>query len=938
MPKNLRFWIAGVIVSGCVLLLGWQRQASTPSSPLVDNSAISIRVRFGMAERQPRAWDGSLSATGGEILNLRDWHPRPGDKITGKTAWSLATRQGPIFQRRPTDDELLVPTAPYLLIPGIIIDAQPTATIHFQTAQGSFDVRAANLIASKAEHYLSANATVDLVPSAQMLSETSYQNDFATLSAGKNGELWAGWVGYRNQGDDILVRRFDGTRWAPAIKVNEKPLDVFLVKLGRDRNGSLWAIWSAQENGNFDLYARRYDGKSWSPAERLTDDPQPDIYHNVATDSNGNLWVVWQAFRNGKSDILARRFDGQAWSAAEKVSDSPANDWEPAIAADRNGRVYVAWDTYDKGNYDVRMRSWANGKWSEPVAIAATPKFEAHVSLACDKDDRLWAAWNESGFEWGKDTGFLVKREGTRLYQWRSIGMAVLENGTWRTPGDVNAALPRDLRGYNDFPVLQAAADGRIWLFFRHRFLRIADTPSDTPAHRAAWELYATTWDGGWAPPIQAPFSQGRQDVRAGFAADDRGNLWAAWPMDNRDFEAFLFQRSDVYAARIPQPPRSNGSQTLAARQTPSLMAFPHHGQEEQDLARIRGYTIESGGKTYHIYRGDTHRHTEFSMDGNNDGALEQTYRYAIDAAQLDYLAETDHNGDGGPDVDYISWILQQMCDVMMLPKKFIPIYAYERSLNYPNGHRNILFAKRGIPTLPASNAEKQGTEGAAKLYAYLKKYSGIAIPHTSATNMGTDWRDNDPAVEPLVEIYQGDRVSAEYEGAPKAAYAGNATSAPGGFRPAGYVWNAWAKGYKLGVQVSSDHLSTHISFACTIAPDGTRESLLDAMRQRHSYGATDNIVLDYRLKTSDGKEHLQGDIIKASGDYQLMVKVIGTKPIRQIDVIRNNRFVHTREPMQREVNFTFTDNEKPSGARYYYVRVIQVDDQMAWSSPIWIQ
>jgi len=83
---------------------------------------------------------------------------------------------------------------------------------------------------------------------------------------------------------------------------------------------------------------------------------------------------------------------------------------------------------------------------------------------------------------------------------------------------------------------------------------------------------------------------------------------------------------------------------------------------------------------------------------------------------------------------------------------------------------------------------------------------------------MGTDWRDNDGAVEPLVEIYQGDRVSAEYEGAPKAAYGALPYTAPGGFRPAGYVWNAWAKGYKLGVQASSDHLSTHLSYACTIA------------------------------------------------------------------------------------------------------------------------
>jgi len=296
----------------------------------------------------------------------------------------------------------------------------------------------------------------------------------------------------------------------------------------------------------------------------------------------------------------------------------------------------------------------------------------------------------------------------------------------------------------------------------------------------------------------------------------------------------------------------------------------------------------------------------------------------------------SDHNNLAGPDVDYVNWLLQQMADFMMLPYKFTPLYGYERSVRYPNGHRNVVFAKRGNPTLPIPQEEAAGKLGAKALYEYLKKYDGIAVSHTSATGMGTDWRDNDPEVEPLVEIYQGDRVSAEYEGAPKAAYGEKPTGTAGGYRPAGYVWNAWAKGYKLGVQSSSDHLSTHISYACTIATDFTRQGLLDAMKARHSYGATDNIILDYRLQTADD-EYLQGDILKADGGFKLWVKVIGTAPIRQIDIIKNNTFLHTRQPLEQEVTFTYADNAAAAGESYYYVRVIQVDNEIAWSSPIWV-
>ena len=179
-------------------------------------------------------------------------------------------------------------------------------------------------------------------------------------------------------------------------------------------------------------------------------------------------------------------------------------------------------------------------------------------------------------------------------------------------------------------------------------------------------------------------------------------------------------------------------------------------------------------------------------------------------------------------------------------------------------------------------------------------------------------------------------RALDEYEGAPRAAYSENERSAPGNLRPAGYVWNAWAKGYKLGVQAASDHLSTHISYACTIAEEFTREGMIDAMKKRPSYGATDNIILDYRLQAGD-KEYLQGDIVTVAGDFRLSVRVIGTKPIRQIDIIRDQSFIHNRQNLGEEVNFTFVDNEAEAGEHYYYVRVIQADGNLAWSSPIWV-
>jgi hypothetical protein len=487
------------------------------------------------------------------------------------------------------------------------------------------------------------------------------------------------------------------------------------------------------------------------------------------------------------------------------------------------------------------------------------------------------------------------------------------------------------LRGFNDQPQTVADANGRVWVFFRHRTNRIPDLPQSTPNHRASWLTYATTWRGDhWLTPVPVAKSESRTDVRYGFSPLPAGGFFGAWPTDHRDYEEFLFKKADVYAGVIPGLAPPAIADELTARAVPQLNVFPHHTDEAKDIGALRAYTIDSGGKKYKIYRGDTHRHTEFSMDGNNDGSQLESYRYAIDAADMDFLGVSDHNGAGGPDIEYVRWLQAQAVDLFTLRGRFEPLYTYERSAPYPNGHRNVIFPRRGIPTLPIPPSEQKGQTGAQMLYQYLKKNNGIAISHTSASSMGTDWRDNDPDVEPLVEIYQGDRVSNEYEGAPKA---GN-----GGFRPLGYVWNAWKKGYKLGVQASSDHLSTHISYACTLATDFTKQGLVDAMKARHSYGATDNIVLDYRVQLA-GKEYLQGDILKGAAGQRpkLVVKVIGTQPVRQIDVVRSNEFIHTRHPRTKEVAFELLDTQPPKAESYYYVRVIQNDDQIAWSSPVWL-
>src|SRR5262249_8433881 len=153
--------------------------------------------------------------------------------------------------------------------------------------------------------------------------------------------------------------------------------------------------------------------------------------------------------------------------------------------------------------------------------------------------------------------------------------------------------------------------------------------------------------------------------------------------------------------------------------------------------------------------------------------------------------------------------------------------------------------------------------------------------------------------VEPFVEIYQGDRMSYEYEEAPRAGYEQASGKTPvniAGWKPLGFVNHALEKGYKLGFQASSDHWSTHISYCVVLAQKHDRRGILDAMKRRNVYGATDDIVLDVR-----SGEHLMGDAFKTAKPPSLSINVLGTADVAQVDVLRDSKVVETIKPGKRE-------------------------------------
>jgi len=796
-------------------------------------------------------------------------------------------------------------------------------------------------------------------------------------------------------GDQVMLLRLDGRRWTGPAPVTPPGQDVFRTAAAVDGSGRLWVFWTAKADGTWDLFARCLDRRQWAEPLRLTSGDGADVFPAAVTDSAGRVWVAWQSFAGDHSVIRAARQEGTRFGRTLLVADHGANAWTPAVAAARDGRVAFAWDTYAKGDYDVYCREWSGGSLGPMLPVAASYQAEMRPAAIFDHAGRLWIAYETSPEGWGKDFGALVKT-GVPLYRGRSVAVRVWADSRWWEPAEDPAAAlsparvagPRkgllSLSGgywYDYFgdpltagprvalPRLTTDAAGRVWLAVRSPAL------GSRMAVGSSWFEHLAWYEGDrWSGQIICPQTDNLLDSRPALVGLPSGEVVLVAASDMRSATAGRTGAGAKPGAKRgarakpaetePAEPASRwpdpiNNELVLARMGPAPAGGPSRAelkpaaaaepgqpsaaaqQEAAAVARARAARVTVGGKTLRLLRGEFHRHTEISQDGGNDGTLMDMWRYALDAAAQDWVGNGDHDNGGGR--EYSWWITQKTTDLFTLPGVFTPMFTYERSVSSPDGHRTAVFSRRGIRTLPRlrggqgkpldelpAEAARPNSPDVQMFYRYLEHFDGVCASHTSGTTMGTAWRDNNPKVEPIVEIYQGCRQSYEMPGAPRS---NTAEYSLGGWKPYGFVSLALRKGYRLGFQASSDHISTHISFCNCWVEEPTREGILAAMKARRVYGATDHIVAEFRCG-----QHFMGEEFSLAGKPTFQVRMLGTGPLAKVHIIKDGNYVYTQEPNRREVAFEWTDLEPlPGATSYYYVRGEQADGELVWVSPMWI-
>ena len=348
-------------------------------------------------------------------------------------------------------------------------------------------------------------------------------------------------------------------------------------------------------------------------------------------------------------------------------------------------------------------------------------------------------------------------------------------------------------------------------------------------------------------------------------------------------------------------------------------------------VVRSEGMATEAGpviarNEAPRILWADLQIHTGRS-DGTGTPAA--AYRYARDVAGLDVAAVTDHDRFGMSylDADDALWREARQAADAATKDGWVAFPAYEWT-NWVFGHRHVLYV--GDPG-PVYSSLDPATDTPQELWDALRRHDAITVAHHPAGGpVPIDWTiAPDPWLEPVVEVTSVHGQS-ESPSLPQSIHRPVAAS---------FVERPLQAGVRLGLIGSTDGHDGHPGLAhlhggrggltAVIDAEPTRQGVAEALRARRVYAT--NGVRSFLRFDADGQP--MGSVLPP-GSARLELRAVATAPITEVQLVGRDGVVERIAGTGAVLHQTWT--VPGTAGELYYVRVLQEDGGMLWSSPIW--
>ncbi len=750
------------------------------------------------------------------------------------------------------------------------------------------------------------------------------------VAIGADGATWYAWSEMdRARGDRIQVARYDEGRFDGPIAVSDRCGVEFQAALTADDDDGVWVAWSAFRDDAWHIVVRQVAG-SGKGEEHIVASSQAGVFNPAIARSakTGDLWIAWEEVVGAHSRIQVQAIAAQGeWrpGPVRTVTSEGAHAHRPVLAQAVDGRMWLAYDLFRMSNYHVFICD-VTASELESVQLSRGGFQHFQPALTPDPAGGVWVAWATNENEAVRDPWHLPRW--LKLSRWD--GERLME--------PVGKQVGKDLARVDifqgwEFPAVVVDKAGRVWMF-----------------GQSAHTLYAQYYEGdAWSDLIcYSDATWGSWKPRASAAVGPDGAIRLV-VMGLQGAQAYLIDPAAEGPARAPS--------LKDPAKPPTASSVAHDKPSYPDVK------ASDGEMPLKVYFGDIHAHSVYS-DGIGD--IDEFYLRAAHGFGDDFAALTEHDYLDGIELSPSTyrWMCQTATRFNRL-EHFVTFSGWEWTApaiavhagpgqRVGEGHKHVIYPTDVGPLY--SYGEPDSNSG-AKFVEKMKGSGGIVIPHHIGWS-GCYWDYHDPEVQRLLEICSA-HGRYEYEGNEPIGYRsdqiyrenfairllndGFRFGFTGGSDGHGLLWHGTYPESNPGLARPGDKVgwkenALRSGLTAVLAPELTRAALFDALWNRRCYATSGaKIFVDFRVN-----DHIMGSEFVAAEPVRIDVRVIGTAALRSVEVVRNGHVMGGvtglgRTPVS-EVSFALQDplvNGKTSA--YYYVRVVQEDGEMAWSSPIWV-
>ncbi len=363
----------------------------------------------------------------------------------------------------------------------------------------------------------------------------------------------------------------------------------------------------------------------------------------------------------------------------------------------------------------------------------------------------------------------------------------------------------------------------------------------------------------------------------------------------------------------------------------------------------------------YNFYFGNIHSHSSYS-DGNQDSTATghytpgDDYNYAKGSYHMDFLGVSDHNhytvinNPGMHVIDYGRGLYQ--ADTATNNGSFVAMYGFEWGTVNQGGH----IVTYGIPGLigwetgsgawgPANNYDIYCAKGDfSSFWSIVQSYPGafstLAHPQTGDYGDLLGGTHNPVANQVTVgiSVRSGNpfSVTNDYTDPPAPSFESN-------------FLTALAKGYHVGPTIDHDnHYTTfgrtNPSRTVVLAATLNRDSIMAAYKATRFYASDDwntqvNFIINGNYMGSDFTTTENSfisvtvndpDMILGIDDHTSKIEIYYGSPQSGINATLLNSALNSN-------SFNCTHTTTINGSYYYFAKITQVDGDIIWTAPIWV-